>query len=685
MKRKISDLKREDLREEVKKELNLSKARKSYEYSEFMQEKVERKSTYEKLCQRVGKIIKLPLGEKESKELKQDIINAGLNVKPEEVMGLSILGLIASMMVSTFVILLTGKLISFILLPLSFYIYIYSKNYPSSVAKRRILDETSEMVLGVLYIVIYMRHTPNLEGALKFASKNLTGHLGHDFKLLLWDVQTKKTKDVFQGINEFLEKWKDKNKPFVSSMHLIMSSLHQIKDKKRKETLDMAVDTMLSGTYEQMVKYANKLRTPVQAVSLIGITLPIMGLVMLPMISAFLSDVITTEMIFFFYDLILPILVLFFINKALGERPVGFSLPDVSKHPDSPPEGKFYIKTGEEKKAIPVIIVPIIIFVISVMLYGGYIYYAQGLPPSKNDVFGSLTIVLGIALTLSSYFYLSSFQRVKLREGIEDVEDEFTNAAYILSNYLSEGKPLETSLIKTAEEMKSTKIHDFFDNIERNIKQLGMSAEEAIFNKEHGAINLYPSMLVKSIMRILVSTSEESTQAASMSMNNIGRYTKSLNKIDDKIKDILSDTISSINFQANFIAPLITGVVVGLSTMIFLILNNLSEQISSLASPDTSVGGAGNMNINFILGFLNLSSGVEVWAFQPIVGLYLVLVVALMIYLVNKIEYAGDKVYLMHRASKTLLISTLLYVVIVSVTTLLFTGLADIAVTVGSV
>jgi Flp pilus assembly protein TadB len=612
---------------------------------------------------------------------------AYLNVKPKEVMSLSILVLLALMMVSVLVIVITSSLISFALLPISFYVYTYLKGYPSNLARKRILDETSEMVLGILYIVIYMRHTPNLEGAVKFASKNLTGHLGDDFKKVLWNIQTKKHKDIFDAMDEFLKEWSNRNKPFVDSMNLVMSALHQLNEDRRKETLDMAVDAMLSGTYDAMVRYANRLRTPVQAVSLIGITLPILGLVMLPMVSAFLSDVITSEMIFFFYDLVLPIIVFFFINRVLGQRPVGFSLPDVSKHPDVPPKGRFFLNVGGKKVSFPVIIVPIIIFVIGVVLFALYVYSAQGLPPSSNDVFGSLTIVLGIAGALGMYFYLNSFQKIKIRNQVGSVEEDFTNAAYIISNMLSEGKPLETALIKVSEELKNSNISDFFEKIETNIKQLGMDVDNAIFDQEHGAIKLYPSMLVRSIMRILVSTSKESTEAASISMANIGRYTKSVHKIDEKIKDILSETISSINFQANFIAPLITGVVVGLSTMIFLILNNLGDQIGSIASQgaSSSIGGATSMNIDFILGFLNISSAIDVWAFQPIVGLYLIIVVALMVYLVNKIEYAGDNTFFMNIVARTLFVSVGLYIIIVSITTLLFTGLADIAITVGVV
>ncbi len=676
MAKRLEELTRSDIVKEVK-------GQKSYEYKIFVKEKVERTSWYEKACRWAGSLIKLPLSKKEKEELAKDIVAANINVKPSEVMSFSIIVLLGTMMVSMGVILLSGSIWSFALLPVSFYTYVYFKNYPNQLAKKRVLEETSEMVLGVLYIVVFMRHTPNLVSAIRFAADNLQGHLSKDFKLLVWGVQTKRYKDIYEALDGFLSKWIKINKPFVDAMNLVISSVHQIDESKRKSTLDMAVDTMLTGTYETMVRYANKLKTPVQAVSLMGITLPILTLVMLPMVSAFLSDLITTKMIFIFYDIILPIVVLFFIRKVLGQRPVGFSLPDVSNHPDVPPKNKFYLTIRKGKRsAISVFILPSIVLIASIIIFLMYVYSVQGLPPSKNDLFGSLTIVIGLAASAVLYFYLDTFQRIKVREKIGSVESEFTNAAYIISNLLSDGKPLETALFMTSKELKNSTIHNFFEKIETNMKQLGMDVERAIFDDKEGAINLYPSILVKSIMRILVSTSKESSEAASISMNNIGRYTKSIHRINEKINDILSDTISSIGFQANFIAPLITGVVVGLSVMIFLILNNLSAQVGGLSSQGGGVA-TGGMNIDFLMGFLNMSSSIPIWGFQPIVGVYLIEVLLLMVYLINMIQYAGDSIYFKSKAAKTLFISTTTYVIVVSITTLLFTGIADMAIRVG--
>ncbi len=674
------ELDRGELREEIKKSEKIKEATRirSREYERFKKGQEKRETKFEKLCEFVGKFMKFSPSGKELKNMKREIRYADLVVEPGEVMGVAILGALITLFIGVFALLITGSLFTLVFFPGAFFAYFYLKNYPKNKMQKRIVQTSSEMVLGVLYVVIYMRHTPNIEGAVRFAAKNLSGPLGKDFNKLLWDVQTKKKENIDEAMKDYLVEWKKRNPPFVEAMNLVLSSLHQTDRERRIKTLDQAVDSVLQGTYQRMVNYANGLRTPVQAVSLLGITLPILTLVMLPMVGAFMADLITPQLIFFFYDIALPVIVYGFIQSVLGTRPTGFPVPDVTKHPDAPPKGKFYLKIGDNRIAIPAWPISITIFVVGILLFGLYINSVRGNPPNKMDVFGSLPIVLGLAGMLGSYFFLQSFQLKEIRDRITSVEEEFTNASYMIGSALSEGQPLELALIKVAKNMRGSEVYDFFEKITRNIRQVGMNVEKSIFDKKEGAINLYPSLLVRSIMRILVSTSQESTEAASVAMLNIGTYTKSLHRIDDKIRDILAETISTLSFQANFIGPLITGVVVGLSTMIFLILSNLGQQISGI-SGEGQVGGAAGMQADFITGFLNIQSAIPVWVFQPIVGIYLVIVVTLMVYLINKINTGGDTIGFYIMCGKTLILSTIVYLIVVSVTTLLFTGISELA------
>ena len=58
-------------------------------------------------------------------------------------------------------------------------------NYPESHARSVQVNMSSDIVLAVLYMVIYMRNNPSIEGAVKFAADNLSGPLSWDLKKLM--------------------------------------------------------------------------------------------------------------------------------------------------------------------------------------------------------------------------------------------------------------------------------------------------------------------------------------------------------------------------------------------------------------------------------------------------------------------------------------------------------------------
>jgi hypothetical protein len=63
-------------------------------------------------------------------------------------------------------------------------------------------------------MIIYMRSSPNLEGAIKFAAQNLEGPLAWDLRKLLWDIETGKYSSADAALVDYVYKWKNKNREF---------------------------------------------------------------------------------------------------------------------------------------------------------------------------------------------------------------------------------------------------------------------------------------------------------------------------------------------------------------------------------------------------------------------------------------------------------------------------------------
>ena len=155
--------------------------------------------------------------------------------------------------------------------------------YPNRIANRWRLEASNQMVMCVLYVVMYMRHTSNLENAIRFAGKYIGAPLSLDFRKVLWDVEVGTFSNIQNSLDFYLESWRGYNLEFVESFHLIESSLYESDNKRRISLLDKALEVMLEGTYEKMLHYAHYVKAPITILHMLGIILPILGLIIIPL------------------------------------------------------------------------------------------------------------------------------------------------------------------------------------------------------------------------------------------------------------------------------------------------------------------------------------------------------------------------------------------------------------------
>jgi len=133
---------------------------------------------------------------------------------------------------------------------------------------------------------------------------------------------------------------------------------------------------------------------------------------------------------------------------------------------------------------------------------------------------------------------------------------------------------------------------------------------------------------------------------------------------------LLADVISSMKSQLSFIAPAIAGVVVGITSMVTTILGKLGTQMQSMqAESGAGIGGAGGMAGMF-------GDGMPTYYFQIIVGIYVVEIIYILTILANGIENGSDKLNEQYLIGQNMIKSTLLYVFIAFVVTLLFNFVA---------
>ena len=90
--------------------------------------------------------------------------------------------------------------------------------------------------------------------------------------------------------------------------------------------MEKATEVITTGVQDNMTHFAHNLKSPIQTVHMLGVVLPLLMLVMLPMVSSFLADAVKAGHLIMIYNIVLPISVFFLGRKILMTRPGGATI-----------------------------------------------------------------------------------------------------------------------------------------------------------------------------------------------------------------------------------------------------------------------------------------------------------------------------------------------------------------------
>jgi hypothetical protein len=685
----------------------------SSQYKTFRNEMIPKGFTYyENACNFCEKLIKISPDKANAEKLTKAIETAHLNITPTGASTFAIVMPLLIILVSMiFVILLSfifGKDTPYFFIGFSVFIglafMIPLNNIPYFIANSWRLSASGDMILGVFYIVTYMRHTSNLELGIIFSADHISGPLSVDLRKVLWDIETGKFSSVKESLDNYLETWREYNMEFIESIHLIEASLYEASEENRLKMLDKALDVILSETFEKMIHFAHNLKSPLTTLNMLGFVLPILGLVLLPLIVSFING---TEWyyIFIFYAIVLPAIVYYLGRTILASRPTGYGDSDITK--SNPAVKKFH--KDPKAFAITVFIILFLIGISPIILsffiknvpigersgedYLGpeeckraNICFLEFLPKldsnneellDKNDnkiLTGpfdlipsvlSVFIPLAFGLSIGLYYKIRSSKVIKIREESKMLEKEFSSGLFQLGNRLGDGFPAEVAFGKVATVMHGSISGKFFSEVTMKITNLGLGVNDALFSKEYGVVYNYPSSIIEGSMKVLVEAIKKSPKIASQAIISISNYMKEIHRIDERLKDLLSDVISSMKSLNSFLAPVISAIVIGIASLITNILGKLSIAISR--------GDLEGMDMGNFFGI-----GIPTYYFQISVGLYVVFIIYILTIILNGVENGADKLKEEYLIGKNMINGTLLYCLLALVCIITFNLIGDL-------
>jgi hypothetical protein len=706
---------KERYQQKIEQELNDESSTTTEDYHSFKQSmQPPSLSFYEKACNWCENLIEVEPGQDKLPEIQEALRIGHLNITPTATMSFAVVTTLATMAAflltglllnSTFVMLFGLVFGGIMLIPLT--------KLPFIIANTWKMKASNQMVLCVFYVVTFLRHTSNLELAINFAAKHLGPPLSIDLRKVLWDVENGRYDTIGESLDDYLETWRDDNPEFIESMHLVESSLHESSEGRREDALDKALDVILDETYEKMLHFTHDLKGPINMLHMLGIILPILGLIILPMLTSFIPETRWYH-IGLVYNILLPLVVYYLAKQILSTRPTGYGGVDVSGielEEDDNGEVEIDVGRSETKPTFTPFVTGLTIFGIlttfalipfflglvnptfdihltqdlqltrfiddDTIPIASFLDYQDQTPDSPGGPYRgpyglgstllSIFFPLGLGLGLGTYYKMKSEQYIDLREKTKELEEEFSSALFQLGNRLGDGLPAEIAFSKVADVMQDTRSGDFFRKVNNNIARMGMNVRSAIFDSDVGAIKDFPSTIIESSMNVFIQSIKKGPMVASKALLGVAEYIKSMHRVDERLKDLLADILSSMQTQAKVLTPAISGVVVGITSLISQLLKALSQNLDQLNTGGGTggvAGGAGGVaGGGGMLTFLQ-GGGVPNYYFQGVVGLYVIQITIILSLMINGIKNGKDDTYRMYLLGQNLTLSTAIYTVL---------------------
>ncbi|MGA9189865.1 MAG: hypothetical protein WB014_15175 [Methanosarcina sp.] len=513
------------------------------------------------------------------------------------------------------------------------------------------------------YIVMSMKLVPNLEHAVLFAARNSDRPLAKDLKKLTWDLNLRIYSSMDDALLSFADLWGRNSEYFKRSLHLIKSSTAEPDEAQRVITLNRALDISLEGTESLMESFAAKLKTPSYILYSIFILIPLALVALLPAVTVVGMKPEIIDLVLL-YDLVFPALAALYSEYILMQRPVAFTPRQI---PDSHPD----LADIRQKKRFAMLLSVLIILVTAPL---GYLLIKLGNPgeivstaPLGGYFSPTLPIILGGTAGISIYLYFSSVPYKKIRDRIKEMEQEFADSLFVLGRRISEGNAPEKAFAHTARTMEGSKIGEALEEISMNLLSMRTNLKDAIFDEDFGAFRHIYSERIRNTMLLFTESVHKNHEAAGASIIKLADHLKELSAVEERIRRSLYDVTSTMRSTAVIFAPLIAGITLALSEVITKILGQVAERINRVPA-DLS-----GMPVEIGQGAFSQSISPD--HFLLAIGVYVVLISAILTRFAGSVEYGGDRTELKYDLACMLPISIIIFSVSTAASRIVFRGL----------
>ncbi len=492
--------------------------------------------------------------------------------------------------------------------------------YPDMAEKRLKSDCLGKLPEAINYMTMSLRVNPSLSRAIKFSANNTEGPISKGLKQITWQVYMKEKIHLEESFLNFTSEWGEWNDNLKRALYAVRAALLEKTDDGFRNALKRANDVIIEGAKQDVKKFSESLRIPTSILFALGILLPMIIGAMLPIVALGGLDVtaMTAEEGSGSSPLTLPVLILL-MNIIFPLISFGFSFYIIGKRPGT----KRPLEVQTMTKKAPHLCISGILVVSGLLVL-------SNLHASLNYLM-PIPYFFVFALPISYYLLATSFQEKRKRKKMLKMERQFPSLLFQLGSRIAEGLSLEKAFLKTSKSLKGNEITGLTEKITNTMKISQLSLKKTLFG-DNGILDDHPSKSIRTGMKTVIQISEKDPETAGKSVMRIANYKEELQRLDEEMKNMLSKSIQMMKGTALFFAPFTMGI---LSSLYFML-----EDIFS---------GLGNFEL------------VSPIAFSTVMGVYVLLMGAVIIYFTKSIESSLDLIEFKYEYGKTMLVSIVIY------------------------
>jgi len=384
----------------------------------------------------------------------------------------------------------------------------------------------------ICYLAMAVRAAPCLERAIRFTASQLGGEIGEFLRRKLSELDLGRKKSGAEVLKEMEEEW-EKNCPELGRcLRLISSSTCERSEHSRERSLNMSLSTVLHVAVERGKEYASRIHQQVLLLYTLGVLLPLVVSVMIPVFST--AGFGGVRIIVVFNCIICPALVWWFGVRTLRGRPFVFEDVKIQLSPVTP----VHVAAALCISSAPVLLV---------LVLG---IEQEWLP---------LAFLWSSTIFFSALLYWISLHPYRLWQSGMRMEEELPRTLVLIGNRMIEGRPAEEAMSRAAESCGNNELRALLVRAVSRVRFGGVSLRKALFGNE-GLLHAVPSSMIIGAMRAMVDLVELGTRAGGEALLYISEVVGKLQEARFEMRRIMGEVVGSMRSVAIFFAPMIAGV-----------------------------------------------------------------------------------------------------------------------------